>query len=142
MSTNTKYGHGFTNDSPWYEWATQQRSGSLGNREKQEQGLTSGELVSFGNRITYTFHTYDEVASIHFDRGSGKIFYKGHHIANHELTSAQITRLCEFTEILEQSDYSEDFLADYEQALRKALLCRETRPRPQQRVLKIQSLLV
>ena len=42
-------------------------------------------LMSLDNRLTYIFSHGDEVGSIHFDKGRGEIFFKGHNLRNMEV---------------------------------------------------------
>lgn len=90
-------------------------------RDRQKKPLRDSRLVSFGERITYTFAVGNEVASIHFDQSRGKIFYKGHNVRNADLEKWQIELLRHFGKVLEDSEYADHFLEGYSQALKKIL---------------------
>ncbi|MBI1909144.1 MAG: hypothetical protein HYS22_03125 [Deltaproteobacteria bacterium] len=83
--------------------------------------LQKGQLVSFGNRVTYTFIASDEVASLHFDKTRGEIFYKGHNIQNMELDKDQIAFLKNFEKILSTSGQGRIFQKEYSDSLQKVL---------------------
>lgn len=83
--------------------------------------LRESRLVAFGDRITYTFAIGREVASIHFDRLRGEIFYKGHNIRNMKLSDWQVKMLSQFQEVLRQHETGQRFADFYENALAKVL---------------------
>lgn len=57
-------------------------------------------LAVYRGRLTYTFIFQDEVASIHFDRKKGEIFFKGHNVSYMELSKEQLAALWSLVEIL------------------------------------------
>lgn len=77
------------------------------------------QLISFGDRFTFTFAQGREVGSIHFDRGRGEIFYKGHNIRNMELEEWQMQILEGLRKTLEQDAQGKTFAADYAHTLDK-----------------------
>ena len=83
--------------------------------------LKDSKLISFGERITYTFIWAKEVHSIHFDRKREEIFYRGHNIKNLELTGEQIQLLIHLKDILSRDQHSRNFLIPYDRILRKLL---------------------
>ena len=62
------------------------------------------QLVSFGERVTYTFAAGKEVGSIHFDRGRGEIFFKGHNVRNLDLEEWQHQEMEKLRQILAQDE--------------------------------------
>ena len=96
--------------SPWARyWARQKRMPQ------------DSHLISFGERVTYTFALGHDVASIHYDQGRGKLFYKGHRIT-HENMEPWLVKLLEyFKSVLADSEYSERFLEGYNRLLVKML---------------------
>lgn len=79
------------------------------------------QLVSFGDRITYTFAYGKEVGSIHFDRGRGEIFYKGHNIRNMDLEEWQMQVLENLRLVLEKSEEGQRFATPYGRTLDKVI---------------------
>lgn len=67
--------------------------GSPDSRRKRIEERYESQLVSFGERITYTFLNEEEVVSVHFDRMRGEIFYKGHNIRHMDLEPQQMNAL-------------------------------------------------
>jgi len=77
------------------------------------------QLISFGDRFTFTFAQGREVGSIHFDRGRGEIFYKGHNIRNMDLEEWQMQILEGLRKTLEQDAQGKAFAEDYARSLDK-----------------------
>lgn len=82
---------------------------------------TDSRLAVFRDRVTYTFIIDGEVASIHFDRRRGEIFYKGHNIANMELAEAQRRLLKGFIGVLMADPQGEPFMVEYTATLNRLL---------------------
>jgi len=78
-------------------------------------------LAVFKDRLTYTFILDSEVASIHFDRNRGEIFYKGHNIINLELSENQKKVLKSFLMVLEGDAKGKEFLNAYSATLERSL---------------------
>lgn len=78
-------------------------------------------LAVFKDRATYTFILDDEVASIHFDRTRGEIFFKGHNIRHLTLTGNQINALNHMKEVLITDSKAKRFLNDYSATLARYL---------------------
>ena len=102
-----------TSQQPLSPWAAYQ------NRKKRSP--QDSQLVSFGERITYTCAVGNEVASIHYDQGRGEIFFKGHNIGNTALDQWQRDLLYQFEKVLQTSEYADKFSEGYAQALEKNL---------------------
>ena len=83
--------------------------------------LNDSMMAVFKNRLTYTFIHDNEVASIHFDRDRGEIFYKGHNIVNMQLTPSQNMVLSGMEAILANDDKGSGFLAAYKATLTRCL---------------------
>lgn len=73
------------------------------------------------DRATYTFILEDQVASIHFDRRRGEIFFCGHNIRHLELTDAQKTALGHMKEILKGDGRGMELYSDYAATLARCL---------------------
>jgi len=80
-----------------------------------------GQLITFGERLTFTFAYGKEVGSIHFDKGRGEIFYKGHNINNIEIENWQIMMLEKVRQILTRDEKLRNFAAPYSRSLDKTL---------------------
>lgn len=86
-----------------------------------EGHLKESKLISFGDRITYTFIWAKEVHSIHFDKKREEVFYRGHNIKNLELTPEQMQLLIHFKDILSRDQRSRSFMVPYDRILQKLL---------------------
>lgn len=84
--------------------------------------LSGTQLISFGDRITYVFSHGKEVGSVHFDRGRGEIFYKGHNIRNMELEDWQLEIVSDLKPILSADPQGKHFSNAYGKTLEKILL--------------------
>ena len=84
---------------------------------KRIHGQPDSMLAVYKDRFTYTFILEGEVASIHFDAGKQKIFFKGSHIANIELTDSQRQSLLDLRAILEADERGAELLGAYEATL-------------------------
>lgn len=93
----------------------------MGGKAKPVGGVTrppqDGLLAVYKDRLTYTFILSDEVASIHFDRVKGEIFFKGHNIRNLELLEEQKRVLEDFKVVLAGEERCQDFLNAYQATL-------------------------
>jgi hypothetical protein len=78
-------------------------------------------LAVYKDRLTYTFIMDHEVASIHYDRHRGEIFFKGHNIRNMELDEEQKQALMDLSHVLEAEARGNEFSADYEATLARLL---------------------
>lgn len=93
------------------------------------QGLPAdSQLISFGDRFTFTFAQGREVGSIHFDRRRGEIFYKGHNIRNMDLEEWQMQVLEGLRNTLMHDEQGKNFAADYAHALDKITMERRNQP--------------
>ena len=90
--------------------------------KKSEELPMKGQLISFGDRITYTFAYGTEVGSIHFDRGRGEIFYKGHNIRNIEIEDWQWQVMESLRHMLSQHETGHTFSQTYGHILDKVIL--------------------
>ena len=80
------------------------------------------QLISFGERFTFTFAQGREVGSIHFDRGRSEIFYKGHNIRNMDLEEWQMQVLENLRKTLTHDEQGKEFAADYARTLDKIIM--------------------
>lgn len=89
--------------------------GGEAHRVKGEAGKRPPDsmVAVYGDRVTYTFILDDEVASIHFDRARGEIFYKGHNIRNMQLSDRQIEALYEMKKVIASDHKSRELFSDY-----------------------------
>ncbi len=76
-----------------------------------------GMLAVHQERVTYTFIMGSEVASIHYDRTRGEIFFKGHNLRNMALTEAQKGALMAMKEVLSADRDGSKLLSDYSATL-------------------------
>ena len=83
---------------------------------------TESRLVTFGDRVTYTFACGKEVGSIHYDRTRHEIFYKGHNIRHMELEEWQLQMLEKFRLVLQGEEKVRTFAETYGQTLDKVVL--------------------
>ena len=86
-------------------------------------------LAAMNDRVTYTFILEDEVASIHFDRRRGEIFFRGRNIRHLELSPAQIEALDHMKEVLAGDGKARALLSDYSATLARALADNKNRER-------------
>ncbi len=70
-------------------------------------------LAVYKNRFTYTFVLDSDVASIHFDKEKGEIFYKGRNIRHINLEKSQKAALYNVQYILSEDDEAECLLSSY-----------------------------
>ncbi len=82
---------------------------------------TPNQLVSFGERLTYTFAVGDEVGSIHYDASKKEIFLKGHNIHNIDLEEWQMKVLDELRGIIAADPQANKFAESYSRTLDKIL---------------------
>lgn len=78
-------------------------------------------LAVYKDCLTYTFILDREVASVHFDRLRGEIFFKGHNIRNIELTNKQLEALNDLKAVLAKDNRGRPFLSDYNATLDRYL---------------------
>ena len=79
------------------------------------------QIITFGDRITYTFTVGKDVGSIHFDMGRGEVFYRGHNVRNLELEHWQMDLLHRFQALLRGDEKYHRFDKAYSQTLEKVL---------------------
>ena len=84
--------------------------------------LRERQLVSFGERVTYTFVAGKEVGSIHFDRRRGEIFYKGHNVCNMEPEEWQYQEMEKLRQILSADEACREFAPSYGKTLDKIIM--------------------
>jgi len=88
-----------------------------GARERRPDSM----LAVYKNRLTYTFILDNEVASIHFDRQRGEIFFRGHNISHLEMSDIQKKALLALQEILDEDSDGKEFLHAYLATLERSL---------------------
>lgn len=93
----------------------------LKESEKAFKGFHEAKLFHSKDRATLTFYAGLEVASIHFDRGRGEIFYKGHNVKNMTLTQDQWLQLQNFSNYLKSHGAEGILRQEYEMCLSKVL---------------------
>lgn len=89
--------------------------------EGEERRAPDSILAIYGERATSTFIMEGEVASIHFDRGRGEIFFRGHNIRHLDLTPAQLAALGSFEEVLRGDPKGKRLAGDYGATLARCL---------------------
>jgi hypothetical protein len=88
---------------------------------KGRHGAADSMLAVYKDCLTYTFILEREVASIHFDRLRGEIFFKGHNLRNMELSEKQIEALNGLKTVLAEDHRARPFLSDYSATLGRYL---------------------
>ena len=78
-------------------------------------------IAVFKDRVTYTFIMDEEVASIHFDRRRGEIFFRGHNIKNMHLSQKQVKALNVMREVLEADKQGRELYPAYSATLDRLL---------------------
>ena len=89
--------------------------------KERGRAVRDSMLAVYKNCVTYTFILDQEVASIHYDRLRGEIFFKGHNINNMKLTARQIQALMDLKMVLNRDEKGHSFLSDYDATLDKLL---------------------
>jgi hypothetical protein len=87
----------------------------------KRQKAVDAMLAVYSGRLTYTFIAGHEVASIHFDKNRGEIFYKGHNIRHMPMGDDVRGYLWELAEILAHDEEGMAYSGDYSATLRKVL---------------------
>ncbi len=78
-------------------------------------------LAVMQGRATYTFIMKEEVASIHYDRRRGEIFFCGHNIRNMELSKEHLEALMRMEEVLRGDSRGNELFSDYSATLARSL---------------------
>lgn len=98
------------------------RSGGKARRVQPKQGRPLDSMLAvYKEKITYTFILEEEVASIHFDRSRGEIFFKGHNIRHLTLTEPQRMALYQMQEVMAEDPRASALISDYAATLARAL---------------------
>jgi hypothetical protein len=88
----------------------------------KKNGIYDGKLFHSAEKVTYTFlMDREEIVSLHFDKNRRAIFYKGHSIANIELSSEQMVHLDQFRQEIEKDPSANHFLKEYTEVLNQFL---------------------
>lgn len=87
----------------------------------QKHKAADAMLAVYRDRLTYTFIAGHEVASIHYDRAKGEIFYKGHTVRTLQMAEEVRGYLWELAEVLAQDEEGMAYSSDYSATLRKVL---------------------
>ena len=88
---------------------------------KMRRGAPDSVIAIYKDRLTYTFIMENEVASIHFDRSRGEIFFRGHNIARMGLGSKERKALIALIGVLEEDEKGREFSAAYSATLDRVL---------------------
>ncbi|HPQ80638.1 MAG TPA: hypothetical protein PLZ86_02825 [bacterium] len=93
------------------------------SRRLREEGKPQPDsmLAVMADRATYTFIMEDGVASIHFDRRRGEIFFRGHKIGNMEISKAQVAALHHMEEVLKADSRARELFPAYSATLARCL---------------------
>ena len=97
------------------------RSGRSHRVGESQRAAPDSMLAVYRDRVTYTFIMEEEVASIHFDRQRGEIFFRGHNIAHMELTPRQREALLAMEGVLEADEQARPFFEAYGATLHRLL---------------------
>jgi hypothetical protein len=78
-------------------------------------------LAVYEDRVTYTFILAKEVASVHYDRKRGEIYFSGHNIRNMKLDEAQRQALMDFSMAMQADENAKEFSSSYDATLARLL---------------------
>jgi len=98
--------------------------GALSGQSRAPQNwrqFQEARLFSTGDRATLTFYLGQEVASIHFDKNRGEIFFRGHNVKNMTLNQEQWELLQQFGEYLKTHGAALELSQAYEASLAQFL---------------------
>ena len=96
--------------------------GGHAERVRSKEGRAADSMLAvYKDRFTYTFIMDHEVASIHFDKTRGEIFFRGHNLLHCELDVTKIKALEAAKAVLAGEERAKSFLVPYEATLTRAL---------------------
>jgi len=78
-------------------------------------------LAVYKNRVTYTFILGKEVASVHYDRKRGEIYFSGHNIRNMDLSGEQRQALMDMGMAMQADEKAKEFSSSYDATLARVL---------------------
>ena len=78
-------------------------------------------LAVYRNRVTYTFILGKEVASVHYDRKRGEIYFSGHNVRNMDLSDDQRQALMDFGVAMQADENAKEFSSSYDATLARLL---------------------
>ena len=88
---------------------------------KTKKGAPDSVIAIYRERLTYTFIMDDQVASIHFDKSRGEIFFRGRNISHMELEPNQRKALISLIGVLEEDEQGRAFRDSYSATLDRVL---------------------
>lgn len=88
------------------------------------------QLMSFGEKVTYTFLHNKEAGSIHFDRSRREIYYKGHNLKNMDLRPEHLKMLEQMRRLLRSDPNGKNFADEYDRTLDKILPAKKNSASP------------
>lgn len=98
------------------------RSGGRTRKVDKHAGKSIDSMLAvYKDRVTYTFIANNEVASIHFDRSRGEIFFKGHNVCNIDLNDGQIEALKRMESVMKADNRCKSMVSDYSATLARLL---------------------
>lgn len=98
------------------------RSGAVSHKVSEKgKAAVDSMLAVYHDRLTYTFVMGREVASIHYNRDKGEIFFKGHNISNMQLDKEQRQALLDLAKVLMHDEQGKPFYDDYNATLARYL---------------------
>jgi hypothetical protein len=91
-----------------------QKTGGVAHPVRAHEGRSVDSMLAvYHERLTYTFILDKEVASIHYDKAKGEIYFKGHNIRDRELASPELKALKGLPEILMNDEQGKLLYNDY-----------------------------
>jgi fructose-1,6-bisphosphatase len=78
-------------------------------------------LAVYKDRVTYTFILEKEVASVHYDRKRGEIYFSGHNIRNMDLSNEQRQALMDMGTAMQADEKAKEFSSSYDATLARIL---------------------
>ena len=98
------------------------RSGGQARKVGKGTGRSIDSMLAvYKDRVTYTFICNNEVASIHFDRSRGEIFFRGHNVHNMDLNCEQLEALRRMELVMASDHRSKSMSSDYSATLTRLL---------------------
>jgi hypothetical protein len=98
------------------------KSGAVAQKVKEKGRVAADSMLAvYQDRLTYTFIMDHEVASIHYDRQRGEIFFKGHNIRNMDLDDEHRQALMDLAHVLKAEERGKEFSSDYGATLARLL---------------------
>jgi fructose-1,6-bisphosphatase len=98
------------------------RVGAVAHKVPAKGKLAEDSMLAvYKDRVTYTFILGKEVASVHYDRKRGEIYFSGHNIRNMELSDEQRQALMDMGMAMQADEKAKEFSSSYDATLARVL---------------------